>query len=186
MNRSVAQGGPPDPRSAQSPNSSASRRLSILVGLLLALGALAIYFASGVDRYYDHFVWQAAAFLEGHAAIRYPVEGIVGVSGNAWFQDVLPVVTSDGVARGLLPFPPLPAIVLLPFVALWGLATDDQTVFRILAAVDIAICWWTLGRLPVRPAIRFGGTGFLAIGTSIVSVPERAGRSPCQPLCRMM
>ena len=40
--------------------------------------------------------------------------------------------------RGLLPFPPLPAVLLLPFVALWGLATDDQAIFTILAAVDVA------------------------------------------------
>ena len=46
--------------------------------------------------------------------------------GNALFQDVLPIPTTDGVPRALLPFPPLPAVVLLPFVALWGLATNDQ------------------------------------------------------------
>jgi hypothetical protein len=127
--------------------------------------ALGVYASTRVDRYYDHFVWQAAAYLEGQVAIRYPVEGVVGVSGNAWFQDVLPVVSNDGVPRGLLPFPPLPALVLLPFVALWGLATDDQAIFTILAAVDIAICWWMLGRLAIRPHIRVGATLFLAFGT---------------------
>jgi hypothetical protein len=132
---------------------------------LLAIAAMVIYSATRVDRYYDHFVWQAAAFLEGQAAIRYPVEGIVGVSGNEYFQDVLPVATSDGIPRGLLPFPPLPAVVLLPFVALWGLATDDQAIFTVLAALDVAIGWWVLGRLPVRPAIRAAGTVFLAFGT---------------------
>ena len=165
MDRSVAQGGPPDPRATPWPDPRLARRLAIAGGLLLAVASLAIYSATGVDRYYDHFVWQAAAFLEGHAAIRYPVDGTLGVSGNWWFQDVLPIATNDGVPRGLLPFPPLPAIVLLPFVAMWGLATDDQAVFRILAAVDVAICWWALGRLAIRPAIRAGGTVFLAFGT---------------------
>ena len=165
MDRSVAQGGSSDADSTPWPDSRAARRLSIAVGLLLALLALAIYSATRVDRYYDHFVWQAAAYLEGQAAIRYPVEGTPGVSGNAFFQDVLPIVTSDGVSRGLLPFPPLPALVLLPFVALWGLATDDQAIFTLLAAVDVAICWWMLGRLAGRPAIRVGGTIFLAFGT---------------------
>ncbi|MGH2474266.1 MAG: hypothetical protein ACRDIL_03295 [Candidatus Limnocylindrales bacterium] len=138
---------------------------SIAIGLLLALLALTVYSATRVDRYYDHFVWQAAAFLEGQVAIRYPVEGIVGESGNSYFQDVLPIATGDGVPRGLLPFPPLPAVVLVPFVALWGLATDDQAIFTILAAVDVALCWWMLGRLAVRPVIRIGGTLFLALGT---------------------
>jgi hypothetical protein len=129
------------------------------------LAALAVYLATHADRYYDHFVWQAAAFLEGQAAIRYPVLGSDASSGNAYFQDVLPIVTSDGVARGLLPFPPLPAVFLLPFVAVWGLATDDQRLFTLLAAIDVAICWWMLGRLDIRLAIRAATTAFFAFGT---------------------
>ena len=165
MDRSVAQGGLPDPDASPWPDPRTARRISVLIGLLLALGAMAIYLATRTDRYYDHFVWQAAAFLEGHAAIRYPVEASGALHGNASFQDVLPIATTDGVPRGLLPFPPLPAVVLLPFVALWGLATDSQTIFTVLAALDIAICWWALAPLPVRPAVRLGTTVFLAVGT---------------------
>jgi hypothetical protein len=165
VNRSVAQGGLPDPRSGPWPEPRAARWISIIVGLLLAVATLAIFLATRTDRYYDHFVWQAAAFLEGHAAIRYPVEASGDILGNASFQDVLPVPTTDGVPRGLLPFPPLPALVLLPFVALWGLATDDRTIFTILAAVDVAIGWWALGRLRIRPSVRLGTTIFFAIGT---------------------
>ena len=165
MDRSVAQGGPPDPDNRPWPDPGTARWIAILVGLMLALAAMAIYLATRTDRYYDHFVWQAAAFLEGHAAIRYPVEASGTLPGNAFFQDVLPVATTDGVPRGLLPFPPLPAIVLLPFVALWGLATDAQTIFTILAAVDVAICWWALGSLRIRPVVRLGTTIFFAVGT---------------------
>ena len=68
-------------------------------------------------------------------------------------------------ARGLLPFPPLPAVFLLPFVAVWGLATDDQRLFTLLAAIDVAICWWMLGRLDIRLAIRAATTAFFAFGT---------------------
>jgi hypothetical protein len=165
VDRSVAQGTPPDPFTNRSPDLRTVRWLSVAAGLGLALVALAIYGSTRVDRYYDHFVWQAAAFLEGQVAIRYPVEGVVGVSGNAYFQDVLPIATSDGVPRGLLPFPPLPALLLVPFVAVWGLATDDQALFTILAAADIALCWWMLGRLRVGTAVRAFTTIFLAFGT---------------------
>jgi hypothetical protein len=135
------------------------------IGLLLALAALAIYLATAVDRYYDHFVWQASAFLEGQAAIRYPVPESAESFGNGFFQDVLPVATTDGIPRGLLPFPPLPAVVLVPFVAVWGLATDDQAIFTILAAIDVAICWWALGRLPIALAVRMATAVFFAFGT---------------------
>jgi hypothetical protein len=165
VDRSVAQGGGVEARTTPWPDPAIARWLTVAVGLGLAIAAFAIYSATRVDRYYDHFVWQAAAYLEGQVAIRYPVEGVVGVSGNSYFQDVLPVTSTDGVPRGLLPFPPLPAVVLLPFVALWGLATDDQVIFTILAAIDVAICWWMLGQLAVRPAVRALGTVFLAFGT---------------------
>jgi hypothetical protein len=112
-----------------------------------------------VERPYDHFVWQASAFLEGQAAIRYPAPG------NEYFQDVLPIGTVDGVPRGLIPFPPLPALILLPFVAARGLATDDQLVFAALAAITVGICWWMLGRLPVRWWVRLATTIFFAFGT---------------------
>ncbi|MEX1171900.1 MAG: hypothetical protein WEG56_04735 [Chloroflexota bacterium] len=141
------------------------RRLVVAVGVLLMLVAATIYLATQTVRFYDHFVWQAAAFLEGQAAIRYPVLGVGGASGNWYFQDVLPIASSDGVERGLLPFPPLPALVLLPFVAAWGLATDEQTLFTLLAAIDVGICWWMLGRLRISFPVRLGTTLFFAFGT---------------------
>jgi hypothetical protein len=55
--------------------------------------------------------------------------------------------------------------VLVPFVAAFGLATDDQTIFTALAAIDVALCWWALGRLRLAPAVRFASTVFFAFGT---------------------
>jgi hypothetical protein len=133
--------------------------LTAAVGVGFVLLALLVYTRSLVDRPYDHFIWQAAAFLEGHAAIRYPV------AGNAYYQDVLPVETADGVPRALIPFPPLPALILLPFVAAQGLAANGQVVFVGLAAIDVGICWWLLGRLPVRFGVRVATTAFFAFGT---------------------
>ena len=168
MDRSVAQGGPRPPRGGQDTvaGGAARRRSAIVAGVLLAVVALGVYSATHVERYYDHFVWQAAAFLEGHAAIRYPVPSAPGQVGNAFFQDVLPVSASvEGVPRGLIPFPPLPALILIPFVAVWGLTTDDQRIFTLVAAVDVAGCWWMLGRLRIPGVVRLLTTIFFAFGT---------------------
>ncbi len=168
MDRSVAQGRPADPRPGPAPRVPGDEIawwLAVAIGAVLVVAALAVYGLTYTDRYYDHFVWQAAAFLEGHAAIRYPVAAGDGLLGNAYFQDVLPIATTDGVSRALLPFPPLPALVLVPFVAVWGLAANDQVVFTVLAAIDVAICWWAIGRLPVSTAVRLGTTVFFAFGT---------------------
>ncbi len=165
MELSVAQGSPDGPGVTHRTDSRLDRRLDVAVGVLLAIVALGIYLATQGDRFYDHFVWQASAFLEGQAAIRYPVDGTATSLGNAFFQDVLPVASSDGVPRGLIPFPPLPALILVPFVATFGLSVDDQTIFTTLAAVDVAICWWMIGRLRIQPIARLATTVFFAFGT---------------------
>ncbi len=161
MDRRVAQGRSQLP----SEDPSSSPFVSVAVGCALVAIALVVYNLSHPFRFYDHFEWQALAFLEGNAAIRYPV-GPSGTSlGNSFFQDVLPVATTDGVGRGLVPFPPLPAVVLMPFVALWGLATDGQVIFAILGGIDVGIAWWMLGRLPIRTWVRVAATMFLGLGT---------------------
>jgi hypothetical protein len=108
---------------------------SALIGVGLVAAALAAYWLPGSDRFYNHFVWQALAFLDGRAEITWPVPG------NAIFQDVFPVRDADGnlTGYGLLPFPPLPAIVLLPFVAIWGLATDERAVSVVVGAIDVGL-----------------------------------------------
>src|SRR6185295_14614826 len=65
----------------------------------------------------------------------------------------------------LLPFPPLPAIVLLPFVAVWGLATDIRAVSVVLGAIDVGLAWWALGALPVSRRVRLATTIFFGLGT---------------------
>jgi hypothetical protein len=139
--------------------------VSVVIGVLFVLSALAVYTSTQSYRVYDHFEWQAQAFLEGQTAIRYPVGTFDPCTGNACFNDVRPVESNDGVPRGDIPFPPLPAVLLMPFVALWGLRADGQLIFAILAAIDVGIAWWMLGRLPVRRWVRIAVTVFFAFGT---------------------
>jgi len=143
----------------------AARLASVAIGLGLVVIALYVYTLTHPYRFYDHFEWQAQAFLEGQAAIRYPVKATADSPGNYFFQDVLPVPSSDGVDRGLIPFPPLPALVLLPFIAAWGMAADGQMIFAILGAIDVGIAWWVLGRLPIRRSVRIATTIFFGFGT---------------------
>jgi hypothetical protein len=165
VDRTLAQG-----RAAAGPAliERASRRSSVAVGVAVVLAMLAIYLVSNPVRtnFYDHFVWQASAWLEGHTAIRYPVYPGDGLARyDFYFQDVLPVPTSDGVARAMIPFPPLPAVVLLPFVALFGLATNAQLIASILGALVVGIAFWVIGRLPVRPSVRLATTVLFGLGT---------------------
>lgn len=134
---------------------------SAFIGAALVAAALAAYWLPGSVRYYNHFVWQALAFLDGRAAITWPVPG------NDFFQDVFPLRDAAGnlTGFGLLPFPPLPAIVLMPFAALWGVATDERAVSVIVGAIDVGLCWWAMGRLPVGRPVRLAVTIFFGFGT---------------------
>ena len=138
---------------------------SAAIGLVLVAIALVVYSHTKPFRFYDHFEWQAEAFLEGQTAIRYPVEATDDSPGNAFFNDVRQVPSNDGVPRGDIPFPPLPAILLLPFVAAWGHRADGQFIFAVVGAIDVGIAWWALGGLPIRRWVRLATTVFLAFGT---------------------
>jgi hypothetical protein len=161
-------GGLPGPASRAGPSSggrSLATFVSVGIGIGLVLIAAVVYSLTKPHRFYDHFEWQAAAFLEGQAAIRYPVEASGRSPGNAFFQDVQPVESSDGVPRAIIPFPPLPAVLLVPFVAAWGHDADSQLIFAIGGAIDVGIAWWVLGRLPIRRWVRIAATTFFGFGT---------------------
>jgi hypothetical protein len=143
------------------------------IGVAGALGfGLLALFANwvgdeGTIRFYNHFVWQALAFLDGRASIDYPVPPTADLPGNWFFNDVLPLRGPDGspTGQGLIPFPPLPAVLLMPFVAVWGIRTDAQAVAGLFGAIDVALAWWVLGRVPVSTGIRATVTLFFAFGT---------------------
>jgi hypothetical protein len=143
--------------------------LSWLVGLGLVLLAATLYWVSNPEHfnYYNHFVWQADAFLHGRVWFPYPIPGGGDIPPNWWLQDVYPLTLADGTPDGrvLLPFPPLPALVLLPFVAVWGLATDQEAVAIGLGALGVWMAWWVLGGLRIRTTVRALATAVFATGT---------------------
>jgi hypothetical protein len=144
-----------------------------LIGAGLFVIALAVYVLSNPERqnFYNHFVWQADAFLNGRVTIPYPVDGAVS---NSYFQDVLPAppigpygLTNPIIPEGqaLLPFPPLPAIVLLPFVALWGMSTNSALICAVIGAINVSLCWRMLQRVTTRRDAALLGTVFYGFGT---------------------
>jgi len=141
------------------------------------LVVFAVYVLSNPARtnQYNHFVWQASAWLEGQGTIRYPVAATASSPGNDHFQDVLPVADEAGAptGRALLPFPPLPAVLLTPFVAIWGLTTNAQLVAAAVGALDVGLAFWMLGRLGARLSSRVALTIFLALGTAFWYASEK-------------
>jgi hypothetical protein len=136
------------------------------IGLFFVTLALGVYVFSNPARidWYDHFVWQADAFWHGRFVIAYPVTD--GPFANAYLNDVMPLPSTPGMpSYGLLPFPPLPAVLLIPFVGIFGLATDAQLFGAVLGAINVGLAWRMASKLTDRRSAAFLGTLFFAFGT---------------------
>lgn len=84
-----------------------------------------------------HFVFQADALLHGQLAIRGRPPNL-----NDW-------VLQDG--RWYVSFPPFPAVLMMPFVAIWGLDFNDVWFTVVFAALNVALLHRLLRRLqPAR------------------------------------
>jgi hypothetical protein len=129
-------------------------RSPTLVGISFVVLALVVYTFSNPSRFniYNHFVLQAMAYLQGSVAIPMPR-----------FQDVMPLPDRPGF--GIIPFPPLPAVVLLPAVLIWGEATNQGLIAVFLGAINVGLCWRMLTRVTDDERANFVATLFFAFGT---------------------
>jgi hypothetical protein len=99
--------------------------------LIIAVIALAIFAASkGPPPGQNHFVYLAEAFLHGQ----------LGVSGNG--QTLAEIVPFNG--NYFVVYPPAPAVLMLPFVAIFGTAFDQSLMSILLASLCVAAMWFLL------------------------------------------
>jgi hypothetical protein len=141
-------------------------RRSDLAALGFTAVALAIYVLSNPLRanIYNHFVWQAEAFLAGRFAIPWPVFTGGGTGfGNSYFLDVMPLASMPGF--GLVPYPPLPAVLLLPIVAVLGQRTDAALLAAFLGAINVGLAWRVAARVTPDRGAAVAGTILYGFGT---------------------
>lgn len=173
MQRSIATTYPPSGRESAGGNDVVRRLRNVLehadpayIGLFFVIVALGIYIFTDPARsgWYNHFVWQSDAFIHGRIGIAYPVSE--GPYINSYFQDIMPLPSAPGEpSYGLLPFPPLPAVLLMPFVAIFGMATDAQLFGAVLGAINVGLAWRLTTRLTESRPAAFLATLFFAFGT---------------------
>jgi hypothetical protein len=119
-----------------------------LVGIGLALFAFVVYWFTGPMNALDSFVPLADAFLHGRLSI--PVD-------RPWFE-LVPVPGGGGAQYS--PFPPVPALTLMPVIALLGLfpgaaELSGNVMATIFGAVNVALAWYLLTAIGValRPRL---------------------------------
>ncbi len=127
--------------------------LPILIVILIVGVAFAIYFISNSTplEWYKHYVYQSQAFLEGRADLQgFP----------QYYHDL---VSNEG--KYYLASPPMPAVILLPAVAIWGIDTDQVRISMLIGAINVALVWILLGRLNIRGGMRWVLTALFGFGT---------------------
>jgi hypothetical protein len=114
------------------------------VDLILFVGSFAAYALSsdGLLAHQSmapHFVYQADAFLHGQLALAVPRPPNL----NDW-------VLRDG--RWYVSFPPFPALLMVPFVAVFGLSFNDVTFTLFFSAANVALLYRLLRRIQLDRA----------------------------------
>jgi hypothetical protein len=101
---------------------------------------------------YNNYVLLADAFWHGRVWIDWP-----GPSSDAL----------SWAGRYYVIEAPLPAVLLLPVVAIWGTAANQTLLAALLAAIGVGAGWEIARRLEVPLATRAWLCGFLLLGTDL-------------------
>lgn len=124
------------------PHQAASGGTGLRIGLVLL--ASAVYF--GTTRvtgelfpFLGHFPRFAQAFLEGRLTIDVPVVP------NERVEELIPTSRRDALYLG---YPPLPAILLVPFVAVFGSSVTVATACRAVSVLNVLLFDSCLTRMP--------------------------------------
>jgi hypothetical protein len=128
----------------------AGRALEPIVIFALVL-AVYVAITPRTNPAYRHFVYIASAFLHG----RVHLEGVPG-----HYHDIIKV--GD---RTYAPFPPVPALLILPVVAVYGEETDQGRVGQVVVAAAVALFVAGLRRLGQGRATRWFAGAALAFGS---------------------
>ncbi|HTW87951.1 MAG TPA: hypothetical protein VMD75_08085 [Candidatus Binataceae bacterium] len=112
---------------------------------------LAFYSATGSlnPSPYNAHVRQAFAFIHGHTYINAP-NYIEHAQVGAFAYQL---------------HPPLPAILMMPFAAIWGMNVNQTAFSMVFGALDIALVWRLLGRFRLNINARLWLTAFFGAGT---------------------
>ncbi len=128
--------------------------------LIVVVATAAIYlFTSARDRQeLDYFVRLADAMLHGRIYL---------TEAPSWLNELIP---KGGV--WFVAYPPWPAILLIPFVALFGTGFDQHIASCIFGGMAVGLAWLVFGRFALSGRVRLGLTVVFGFGTVLWYVAE--------------
>jgi hypothetical protein len=104
---------------------------SLMLCLLLFVAAFAIYWATGEGHptYYNYYVRLADAFLHGRLYL---------LNNPSWLNELIP---NSGGPGFYVVYPPLPAVLMTPMVAIFGVQLDQTLVSLIFGSSTVALAF---------------------------------------------
>jgi hypothetical protein len=132
--------------------------LSAALGFGVIAAAIYLYTSSRERENLDYFVRLADALLHGRLTV---------LEAPSWLNELIP--TSGG---WYVPYPPMPAILMVPVVAVFGTTIHQQVVSSILGAVDVGLAWLVLGSFALTTRARAFLTIVFGFGTVLWYVAE--------------
>jgi hypothetical protein len=139
-----------------------ARRHPDFVGAVLwtlATAAVYLYSTDPGRQNLDYFVRLADAFLHGRIYL---------TEAPSWLNELIPA----GPGRWYVAYPPFPALLLVPFVALFGPEFHQQVLSSWLGALAVGLVWVLLGRFALTIRRRLVLTAAFAFGTVFWYVAE--------------
>lgn len=127
--------------------------LATAVGIAIAATAVYLFTAPGAPAGTDYFVRLADAFLQGRVYL---------TESYPWLSELIP---RDGVFY--VAYPPMPAVVLMPFVAVFGIEFHQQVASCLFAGISVGLAWLAMGRFALTPAVRALLTVVFGFGTCL-------------------
>ena len=124
--------------------------LTLALGVTLAV-AVVYLLSTPPSQPLAYFVPLADAFLHGRIYV---------TEAPSWLSELVPATVGWYV-----PYPPMPAVFLLPFVALFGPDVPQQIVSALVGAASAGLLFLTVGRLGLRGRARLGLVAVFAFGT---------------------
>lgn len=127
--------------------------------LIIAVTAAIYLYSAPRDRQaLDYFVPLADAFLHGRLHV---------LEAPSWLNELVP-----GGGGWYVVYPPVPALLLIPFVALYGAEFPQQVASSLYGAIAVGLAWLLFGRFALSIRRRLGLTLVFGFGTALWYVAE--------------
>lgn len=151
----------------------AARPNSVGTVLIIIVAAATFLVTTSRERsHFDYFVRLADAFLHGRLYL---------LEAPSWLNELVP-----GGGGWYVVYPPVPAIMLMPFVAVFGLDFHQNVAACLYAGVSVGLAWLLFGRFALDVRRRLILTAVFGFGTVLWYMAEVGSAWYLAHVCAVM